>query len=142
MARARKGGARHIHGPEPWKSVGGVELCHWDLWFIVVADDFDGGRDMLLRLLDPRQRGVQLTDRNGREAKLHHLADLERRMAAVGLTSVEVLAEVEITKPLLRKARRKVIESYLAGKDETVAMVNTPRNVLSLSSAATRDNFA
>lgn len=83
--------------------------------------DLSGGKRELVRLLraDRRHDG---------EEKLSHLLDLETRLLAAGLSHEDVLLLVNIDKPLLRKARDKILEQA-AGRPSR-AMTETPRNLL------------
>ncbi|MBI3206383.1 MAG: hypothetical protein HYZ29_32905 [Myxococcales bacterium] len=119
--RAQKTDGR-IYGPEPWAVVRGVELSHWDLWFVVVMRDLSGGKRELVELLKSRPRCHDV------EGKLSHLLDLESRLIAGGVSHAEVLQGVTVDRALLRKARDKVIEQ--SAWRPTQAMIDTPRKLL------------
>src|SRR6266508_2654519 len=108
-----------IYGPEPWEEVAGEVWSHWDLWFcLVCVTDF--GEDWRA-LEEAVVVGGQRRSFGGRgwEAKDSHLHDLE------ALTASQLG-----NKTVLAKARRKVLEQGLAGRDLTPAMRNTPRDRL------------
>ncbi len=109
-----------IYGPEPWAVVRGVELSHWDLWFVVVMSSLSGGKRELVELLKSRRHDV--------EAKLSHLLDLESRLIAGGVSHADVLQGVTVDRALLRKAGDKVIEQ--SAWRPTQAMIDTPRKLL------------
>ncbi len=86
MGRRSRGTDSRIFGPEAWAVIDGVELSHWDLWFLVVMHDLSGGKRELVRLL----RGVRRYDG---EEKLG--ADVRMRRFSSSLapvTSEEILA--------------------------------------------------
>ncbi|MBE7483651.1 MAG: hypothetical protein HS104_27190 [Polyangiaceae bacterium] len=122
MSRRSQKTDGRIYGPEPWAVVRGVELCHWDLWFLVVICDLSGGKRELVALLEGHRRC------HDAEAKLSHLLDLETRLTAGGVSHDEVLDGVTVDRALLRKARNKVIEQ--SAWRPTKAMIDTPRKLL------------
>ncbi len=117
-------------GTEPWRTVGDLELSHWDLWYLVVLVH-DHGSDWD-RLADAFRSGrrAQLSDRDDAEAKLSHLADLRRRLQRTALTPAALLEGIALDPALLRKTRRKVIELEIEERHKTDAMRDTPRRRL------------
>ncbi len=118
-----------IYGPESWEQVAGRSWSHWDLWFcLVCVTDFEGDWRALERaIVEGRRRSFGGRDW---EAKDGHLHDLEARLLVSDIDP-DVLAEPRRgNKTLLAKARRKVLEQSLAGRDLTPAMMNTPRRRL------------
>ncbi|MGH8984586.1 MAG: hypothetical protein ACRDY6_12030 [Acidimicrobiia bacterium] len=60
------------------------------------------------------------------ERKRSHLLDLRARLDAAGLNAADLAGDALGDKPLRAKARRKVLDQDLAGRDLTTAMRNTP----------------
>lgn len=59
MSRRSATPSGRIYGPEPWAVVRGVELSHWDLWFVVVMSSLSGGKRELVELLKSRRHDVE-----------------------------------------------------------------------------------
>lgn len=116
------------YGPEPWLTVGGVNWCHWDLWFCLVARlDHSGDLAALADAVAARDRWGG----SGSERKLSHLDDLTARLAAAGLTADALLAHADDRPALRAKARKKVLEQEVSYERElTPAMRSTPRKRL------------
>jgi hypothetical protein len=119
---------RPIYGPEPWATKHGTVWSYWDLWSCVVAlADHDGDLDALAEAIE---EGGRLSGRGTTEAKLSHLEDLKRRIAAAGIDA-ETLVAGEDTDPKIRaKARTKVLKQGLYPRDMTEPMWHTPRERL------------
>ena len=116
-----------ILGPEPWVHLDGVEWCHWDWWFaLVAATDFGSDLDSLERYLVDRLRST-LHSRRDLEAKLSHLADLRARLAPAGIDASTLASAAQPDKTTLAKARRKVLKQALEGRAMTAPMRDTPR---------------
>lgn len=115
-----------IFGPEPCKRTAGETWSHWDLWFCLVClTDFAGDWRALERaIVDVRRRFFGTRDW---EAKDSHLHDLEARLLARGIDASALAGPRVDDRTVLAKARRKVLEQGLAGRDLTPAMVDTPR---------------
>jgi hypothetical protein len=78
-------------------------------------------------ILEGRRRSFGGRDWEGKD---NHLYDLETRLLARGIDA-DVLAAGHLRdKTVLAKARRKVLEQGLAGRDLTPAMLDTPRRRL------------
>lgn len=108
-----------IYGPEPWAEHAGRVWSHWDLWFCLVClTDADGDWDALTEAIIERHRRRSVTSRDW-EAKLSHLDDLRARFGAAELGAIDLAGEAVGDKQLLAKARRKVLEQALAGRDLT-----------------------
>ncbi len=115
-----------VFGPEPWVHLAGVEWCHWDWWFALVAvTDFDGDLDSLERDLVDRLRST-LHSRRDVEAKLSHLADLRARLVPAGIDASTLASAAQPDKTTLAKARRKVLRQALEGRAMTAPMRDTP----------------
>jgi hypothetical protein len=116
-----------IFGPEAWADVGGVTWSYWDRWYCTVClVETDGDWSRLAELLAARSGRVHLgTDA---EAKLSHLDDLVDRLDAAGLGPADLVGDLDKTE--LTKARRKVLDQGLSGRDLTPAMRHTPRRRL------------
>ena len=123
------GRTRPIYGPEPWEQVAGQSWSHWDLWFcLVCVTDFEGDwRALENAIVEGRHRSF---GRRDWEAKDSHLHDLEARLLARSVDAPLLAAPHRDHKTVLAKARRKVLEQGLAGRDLTPYMVNTPRERL------------
>jgi hypothetical protein len=106
--------------------VGSAEWSHWDLWFCLLCmTDFRGDwRALEGAIVD---QGRDLWRGRDWEAKDSHLHDLERRLAAAEIDARHVVACVEDSRPILAKARRKVLVQSLGSRDVTPAMRDTPR---------------
>lgn len=137
-----------VFGPEPHPALADLPALvgdegadrpacwsYWDGWYCVVLLTGAGGDwDALAEQLLARRR---LGDRRDSEAKLSHLDDLRGRLGAAGLTPTDLAARVAppaLTagqrNQVLSRARRKVLDQGLAGRDLTPAMVSTPRSRL------------
>ncbi len=94
-----------------------------------------GLRDRLRqRLARPGNAIVQSRRRSygGRdwEAKDSHLHDLESRLGQAGIKATHLATGFLGDKTVLAKARRKILDQGLAGRDLTPAMLDTPRERL------------
>lgn len=108
---------------------GSTEWSHWDLWFcLLCVTDFGGDWQALEgAILD---QGRDLWRGRDWEAKDSHLHDLERRLAAAGIDARHIVAGVEDPRPILAKARRKVLAQSLGSREVTPPMRDTPRRRL------------
>jgi len=115
-------------GTDAWREVGGVEFCHWDRWLLRLALDEPEGLRTIAR--EFRRRAASARGGDGvAEAMLAQVADLEARLARLGLTPDAVLDEVErASKWLHDKAFRRVW--HATSIRPTGAMQCTPRKVL------------
>lgn len=106
-----------------------MDWAHWDRWYCVVCvEDFAGDWDALAERL--ANRSGRLHSGPDAEAKLSHLDDLVGRLAGAGL-GPDGLVDLEPVDAKVRaRARRKVLDQGLGGRDHTHAMVNTPRRRL------------
>jgi hypothetical protein len=112
-----------IYGPEVWAEVDGRPWSHWDRWYCVVCvADFAGDWDALAERLATRSGRLHIA--SDAESKLSHLDDLVGRLRAAGLGVADLAGDVERTE--LTKARRKVLDQGLSGRDRTPAMRDTP----------------
>ena len=117
-----------IYGPEPWSERDGQPWSHWDRWFALVAIvDHDGDLAGVAAALDDHPTGYL---DEGAQAKLAHLDDLAIRLATAGIDPAELLADDELDKTVLAKARRKVVTQALSGRDLTGPMRHPPRRKL------------
>ena len=83
-------GKTPICGPERWTTKDRMACSYWDLWFCVAAlVDHDGDLDALAEALE---EGGRLSGGGTAEAKLSHLEDLKRRMAAAGIDAETLVA--------------------------------------------------
>lgn len=119
-----------VFGPEPWADRAGASWSHWDLWFCLVCltetgDDWAALEEEIIA----RDRRRSVTSRTW-ERKRSHLLDLRARLQAAGLNAADLAADHLQDKTLRAKARRKVLDQELAGRDLTPAMENTPRRRL------------
>jgi hypothetical protein len=121
-------GRTPIYGPEPWKRDGDTVWSYWDLWFCVVAvADHDGDLDLLADAITDGARAFLSTTV---EAKLSHLDELRRRLAAAGLDACAVVGDMDADPRVCAKARTKVLKQGLYPRDLTDAMRCTPRERL------------
>jgi len=115
-----------IYGPEPWEQRHGQVWSHWDRWYaLVAAVDHEGDLAGLEATLDDGGASGYLGE--GAQAKLAHLDDLVARLAAAGLDPSGLLGDDELDRAALTKARRKVLDQPLSGRDLTGPMRHTPR---------------
>jgi len=118
---------QQIFGPEVWAEVEARSWSYWDRWYCVVCvADFAGYWDALAERLATRSGGLHIA--SDAESKLSHLDDLVGRLDAAGLGIADLAGDVERTE--LTKARRKVLDQGLSGRDRTPAMRDTPRRRL------------
>src|SRR5205807_6034330 len=68
-----------------------LPLTYWDLWFALVAARDCGGDLGLLAERLAEEKTVLSFGRESAERKLSHLRDLQKRLAAAGLTIDDVL---------------------------------------------------
>jgi len=102
---------------------------HWDRWYATVAVvDHGGELAGLEAALDGGGRSGYLGE--AAQAKLSHLDDLVARLAAAGLDPAGLLGQEEPDRTVLTKARRKVLDQPLSGRDLTGPMRHTPRRRL------------
>lgn len=121
-------GKAPIYGPEPWSTRQATVWSYWDLWFCVVAlADHDGDLDALAEAIE---EGGRLSGTGTAEAKLSHLDDLRRRMAAAGIDAEALVADEDTDPKIRAKARTKVHEQGLYPRDMTEPMWHTPRERL------------
>jgi hypothetical protein len=134
-----------VFGPEPHPDLAdlpapsagwdGPAWSYWDGWYcLVLLTDTAGDWDALAEQILTRRR---LGGHRDSEAKLSHLDDLRVRLTAAGLTPADLAGRVAPSSltpgqrtQLLTRARRKVLDQGLAGRDLTPAMVDTPRHRL------------
>lgn len=103
---------------------------YWDLWFCLVCLIGTGGDWAALEEeIIARDTRRSVTGRTW-ERKRSHLLDLRARLDQAGLTAADLAADHLEDKALRTKARRKVLDQDLAGRDLTSAMENTPRRRL------------
>lgn len=123
------GRAPPIYGPEPWEQVAGEAWSHFDLWFcLVCVTDFESDwRALEHAIIDGRHHSYGGRDW---EAKDCHLHDVETRLLARRIDAHVLAGPYAGERTVLAKARRKVLEQGLAGRDLTPAMRNTPRERL------------
>lgn len=119
-----------IFGPEIWKEVRGVSFLYWDRWCLRLALEEPNGLDGLAGRFDAERRGGKHSyERLDAEAKLSHLDNLKKRLAAIAMAPREVLGgEDAVDKKLLAKSRTKLYEQCLTRKSP--AMCDTPRRRL------------
>jgi hypothetical protein len=117
-----------IYGPEGRATKHGMAWSYRDLWFSVVAlVDHDGDLDALAVGIEERGR---LSGGGTAEAKLSHLDDLKRRMAAAGIDPRTLVAGEDTDPKIRAKARTKVLKQGLYPRDMTEPMWHTPRERL------------
>ena len=115
-----------IYGPEPWEERHGQVWSHWDRWYALVAvADHDGDLAGLVAALEGGGASGYLGE--DAQAKLAHLDDLVARFDVAGLDPERLLGDDELDRTVLTKARRKVLDQALSGRDLTAPMRHTPR---------------
>lgn len=103
---------------------------HWDLWFCLVClTSADGDWAALEEEIVASDRRRSVGSRVW-ERKRSHLLDLQGRLEDAGFGAADLAADHVDDKTLRAKARRKVIDQELAGRDLTPAMQDTPRRRL------------
>jgi hypothetical protein len=121
-------GRTPIYGPERWTTKQGMVWSYWDLWFCVVAlVEHDGDLDALAEAI---AEGGRVSGGGTAEAKLSHLDDLRRRMAAAGIEPEALVAGEDADPKTRAKARAKVLKQGLYPRDMTEPMWHTPRERL------------
>ena len=117
-----------VYGPELWTERHGQAWSHWDRWFVLVAV-VDHGGDLagIAAALDDHPSGHLGEDA---QAKLAHLDDLTGRLATAGIVPAQLLADDELDKTVLAKARRKIVTQALSPRDMTGPMQHPPRSQL------------
>ena len=89
--------------------------------------DHDGDLDALAEALE---EGGRRSGGGAAEAKLSHLDDLKRRMAAAGIDAETLVAGEDADGKIRAKARAKVLKQGLYPRDMTESMWHTPRERL------------
>lgn len=122
-------------GPEVWATVAARDWSLWDLWFCVIAVvDHGGDLDALAAFFVEGLRAVgAIHGRDANEAKLSHVRDLGKRLAAAGLAPGDLAVDAVVAdQKVMRRAREKVLaSSHLEGRARSPAMTDTPRVLLS-----------
>src|SRR5437588_2688846 len=105
-----------------------LPLTYWDVWFaLVAAKDYGGDLGRLAKRLGEEKSSLS-SGRESAERKRSHLRDLQKRLAAAGLTVEDVLAAAgELTRTELRRARQRVTEPTEREREWSEAMRQTPR---------------
>lgn len=122
-----------INGAEVWSAVAGRNWSYWDLWFCLVtvldhAGDLGKLRDHFIADL---RAGFDYSRRCTNEAKLSHLAGLEKRLDQACLTPPTLVPPEAIgDKNLIAKARKKVAADRIDRRAMTQDMLYPPRVVL------------
>lgn len=109
-----------MYGPEVWRADADVEWSHWDLWFALLCVRDHGGD------WDGLDAAIAKIGRSDGEAKWSHLLDLRQRLAAVGLSAGELVAEAIGEKGVITRARTRVFKQSVSWRDMTPAMRNPP----------------
>lgn len=118
-------------GPEPWKTVQGVQFTTWDLWLMVLAVTGDGiGLDGVATKLRERSRKPGGCERDDSEAKLAQLDDLRLRLTKLGLEPKDLVLKEAKNTVIVARAKRKLFEQNAPEKDYTKPMRETPRQRL------------
>ena len=104
-----------------------IVLTYWDLWFaLVVVKDYAGNFGRLAKSLK-EGKSFFFSSRTD-ERKRCHLRDLERRLAAAGLTAESVVAAAgDLARTEIRRARTRVLEHAEREREWSEPMRNTPR---------------
>ena len=120
-----------IDGPETWRTVAGVEFCHWDRWLLRLALTEKGGFAGLAWILRDRFTDPKRTCNKDEAEALHlQMLDLQRRLDQTQQTPETLLdAEERASEWLYQKAFRRVWRS--GPRIRTAAMMDTPRRRLS-----------
>lgn len=119
-----------IYGPEAWGESGGAAWSHWDVWFCFVCSvdfghDWQALEDAIVEHDRRRSLGSEVWER-----KVAHLRDLVARLDRSGVDPWHLAIEIADDKRITTKARRKVLDQELMGRDRTPAMENPPRRWL------------
>ena len=116
-------------GIEQWRDLNGVQFCHWDRWLLRLALDEPKGLQSIAR--EFRCRAIAQRNSGGvAETMLAQIADLESRLACLGVAPEQVLDEAErMSEWLHHKAFRRVWHATSI-RHATTAMNRTPRKVL------------
>ena len=123
METPTTGRRRSISGPEPWRG----DWTYWDLWYSVVCVvDCNGDFDVLDQLIIDKHR----ISRDQAEAKWSHLRDLRRRLLQANLTPTDLAGDLASDKTVRRRAREKVLKSYLYEEHKTPAMRDVPSKIV------------
>jgi hypothetical protein len=129
-------GARE--GTDPWREIRGVAFCHWDRWLLRLSLDDAGGLPAIARMFRGRATARVRSDHVA-GPMLAQIADLEARLAHLGLTGAAVLDDEErASRWLHAKASRRVLQATSIRC--TPAMQRTPRRLL--EDRALRGNWA
>lgn len=104
-----------------------LSLTYWDVWFaLVTAKDYGGDLGRLAARLG-QDKSTLSFGRDSAERKQSHLRDLQKRLAAAGLTVEQVVAAAgELTRTELRRARKRVLEPTEREREWSEPMRHTP----------------
>jgi hypothetical protein len=113
-----------VYGPEVWKTVAGTEWTYWDLWFCAVCvRDHGGDWDAL---------DAKLSESPYREFSARmwsHILDVERRLAAAGISAADLAGPLVRDRKTMTKARSKVVQWIgIDDKHRSPAMRDTPED--------------
>ncbi len=117
-----------VRGTDPWQVVDDVHFCHWDRWLLRLALEESDGLRTIARQFRGRTQQAYPVDEFA-EAMLAQIADLEARLASLGLTPLNALSDIERASHWLRKKTCARIWNARA-IHRTSAMMRTPRTVL------------
>jgi hypothetical protein len=112
----------------PAASGGPLPLTYWDVWFALVATrDCGGDLGRLAERLGEGRTALAF-GRESVERKQSHVRDLQKRLAAAGVTVADVLtASGDLARTELRRARKRVLEPTEREREWSAAMRQTPR---------------
>jgi hypothetical protein len=105
-----------------------LTLTYWDVWFALVATRDCGGDLGCLAERLGEDRTALAFGRQSVERKQSHVRDLQKRLAAAGVTVADVLtASGDLARTELRRARKRVLEPTEREREWSAAMRQTPR---------------
>ena len=117
-------------GTDLWVRIGGVKFTVWDSWFLRLVFGRHGGAWQPVRDAFRAKLVGGDSARDDAEAKLSHLADLERRWQRLSAADRERLTAECRDPRLVRHASAKVIDRTVGWSDMTQPMRDTPRRLL------------
>jgi len=115
-------------GSEPWRTIEGVQFCHWDRWLLRLAVTEPQGLETIAREFRGRAMARASVDTTA-EAMLAQVVDRRARLERIGRTPGDVLNDEENASEWLRKKAFKRVW-HSAPQRKTEAMRRTPRVVL------------
>ena len=116
-------------GLEDWRTVGKVKLTRWDLWYLMILVRDCGNSWDTLGLHLRKEVDEELSGFRGLdwEAKRSHMEALRKRLESASADPAKLLGKLVESRPILYKARDRLLKRMVPDAYKTPDMVATPR---------------